>query len=252
MSEELKHVSEKALAELRAGIRSNLHRYKGNGFQDLAMQPSWDISLKLDYDRDLLSTLDLTRQQNIVEIDRKNSIIVGESLVNLSPSLANEELIWARLSHLEALDYSKARWLPANADDSSLVSAVETHFFAPTQTAIRDDHSLSRLWWNYHIARVSMPHEVDRALGLLMKTADIRSNFVERIWMSSRRTIAGAILRAMDARPQITATEGRFRAFMKVVNRQGGGIVFEALNDSETDAFVLECCDRVESAYGAI
>lgn len=89
-----------------------------------------------------------------------------------------------------------------------------------------------------------MPDNVERALELILKTADIRSNFVERIWMSSRRRIAGAILRAMESRSEITLTEVRFRTFMKIVNRQGGGIVFEALNDTEADEFVQDCCDR--------
>ena len=95
------------------------------------------------------------------------------------------------------------------------------------------------------MARTSMPDDTDRALQLILKTADIRSNFVERIWMSSRRQISGAILRAMDNRPEITATENNFRAFMKIINRHGGGIVFEALNDAEVDLFVERCCDHV-------
>ncbi len=90
-----------------------------------------------------------------------------------------------------------------------------------------------------------MPDDVEHALSLMLKTADIRSNFVERIWMSSRRCIAGAILRAIETRPGITKTQDSFREFMKVINRYGGGIVFEALSESDADQFVLECCDRV-------
>jgi len=179
-----------------------------------------------------------------VEIDLKNSRIVGEALSNLTPSLANEELIWVRLSHIEGFEYSKARWISGISEDDALKSSIETHFFAPTQTAIRDDHALSRLWWNYQIAKTSMPEDIDRALGLILKTADIRTNFVERIWMSSRRQIAGAILRTMESRPEIASAESNFRTFMKVINRQGGGIVFEALDHKETDLFVSKCCDR--------
>lgn len=245
MNSEIKYMSEAALADLRANIRSNLANYRGEGFAHLKEEPSWDIGLKIDYDQELLATLDLTRQQVIVDIDRKNSMIVGEALATLTPSLANEELIWARISHIDAFTYSKARWLSDKDDDDALIVSVQDHFFAPTQTAIRDDHAISRLWWNYHIARACMPDDIERALGLMLKTADIRSNFVERIWMSSRRQIAGAILRAIDTNPEITATENRFRSLMKVVNRYGGGIVFEALSESDADDFVAECCSRV-------
>ena len=243
MSERLKHLSDTALSELRNSISENIERYTGNGFEECGLPPSWDIPLKIDFDKDHLATLDSKRQRTIVEIDRANSIIVGKALENLTPSLANEERIWVRLSHLEAFEYCKIRWLTGK-EGEDLVSAIQRHFFAPTQTIIRDDHALSRLWWNYHIARTCMPDNVDRALELILKTADIRSNFVERIWMSSRRNISGAVLRAMDTQEWITGAEQNFREFMKVLNRQGGGIVFEALSESETDSFVQKCADQ--------
>ena len=246
MKEQLKYVSEATLADLRESIKSNLSRYRGKGFKDFAGESSWDIGgLNVQYDCHLLSQLDLTQQQNVADIDLKNSRIVGEALTDLTPSLANEEKIWVRLSHVEAFEYSRSRWLSGVKDSDTLISSVARHLFAPSQTAIRDDHAISRLWWNYQIARTIMPDDMDRALKLILKTADIRLNFVERIWMSSRRRIAGAILRAMDSRPEITATEDHFRAFMKVINHHGGGIVFEALDDTETDLFVEECYNRL-------
>ena len=243
MNEPLRYLSDSALSELRNSVSRNIERYTGNGFEEYVLLLSWDIPLKINFDRDLLATLDTTRQRAIAEIDLGNSKIVGKALENLTPSLANEERIWVRLSHVEAFEYSRIRWL-AGKKGEDLVSAIERHFFAHTQTIIRDDHALSRLWWNYHIARTCMPNNIDRALELILKTADIRSNFVERIWMSSRRNIAGAVLRAMDTREWITDAEQNFREFMKVLNRQGGGIVFEALSESEADAFVQECADQ--------
>lgn len=69
----------------------------------------------------------------------------------------------------------------------------------------------------------------------------IRSNFVERIWMTSRRTIAGAVLRAMRSETWITDAEINFREFMKALNKLGGGVVFETLSGAEADQFVAEC-----------
>ena len=91
------------------------------------------------------------------------------------------------------------------------------------------------------IARTCDPDDIDGALDLLLTTADVRSNFVERIWMTSRRHIAGAVLRAMKSDPWITGFESNFREFMKALNKLGGGIVFEALSDDETDRFVVDC-----------
>ena len=165
---------------------------------------------------------------------------MGKALAELTPALANEERVWVRLAHLEGFEYSRARWLETESD-ANLPAAIATHMFAATQTGIRDDHALSRLWWNYRIAKTCLPDDTDTALNLILKSADIRSNFVERIWMTSRQSIASAVLRAMQSDPWITDGDMNFRVFMKTLNRLGGGIVFEALNPAEIDRFVADC-----------
>ena len=240
MTQELKYLSDNVLAKLRKDIGKNVDRYRKSGFQDLAGEPGWDIPLGLQFDAARLATLDLTQARNISTIDLANSKIMGEALPNLTAASANEERIWARLAHVEAIDYCRARWL-TGASDEQVETLVEDHFFASTQTGIRDDHALSRLWWNYQIAKTCDPDDVDGALALILTSADIRSNFVERIWMTSRQSISGAVLRAMKSEPWVTSAEKNFREFMKALNRLGGGIVFEALTPAETDVFALEC-----------
>jgi len=243
MAAQLKYLSDRALAHLRGEIRNNAARYQTDGFRDLADDPGWDVGLGIEYDDERLARLDMSTPRMIAPIDLANSKIVGKSLDRLTPTLANEERIWVRLSHVEAFDYARARWLiPAN--DGDLPDLIEKHFFASTQTGIRDDHALSRLWWNYEVAKTCAPDNIDSALELILKTADIRSNFVERIWMTSRRSIASAVLKAMQSDPWITDVEQNFREFMKSVNKLGGGIVFEALTESEIDAFVQECASH--------
>ena len=218
----------------------SMNRYESGDFADLAAEPGWDIPLGIEYDGARLATLDLSRQQNVSAIDFANSKVVGEALSNLTPAIANEERVWVRLAHVEALGYSRARWLaPAGSENNTAL--VRDHFFARGQTGIRDDHALSRLWWNYQIAKTCDPGDVDGALALILTSADIRSNFVERIWMTSRRTIAGAVLRAMRLELWITEAEINFREFMKALNKLGGGIVFEALSKAEIDQFVADC-----------
>lgn len=247
MTTQIKYLSDRALSDLRKNIAENLKRYRGSGFTDLADDPGWDIPLGVEFNAGKLAMLDLSTPQRISEVDLANSKIVGEALCGLDPSTANEERIWVRLAHVEAFDYAKARWLGAE-DDDKLAKQVADHFFAPGQTAIRDDQALSRLWWNYEIARTCSPDDIDGALALILRSADIRSNFVERIWMTSRHNIAGAVLRAMREDNWITDAEANFRNFMKSLNRFGGGIVFEALSSDEVDAFVGQCVASAKSA----
>jgi hypothetical protein len=240
MAGNLKYLSDKALSQLRGSVPANVSKYRTNGFADLADDPGWNIGLGVEYDDALLATLDRTTTKGVAATDLANSRIVGKALATLTPTLANEERIWVRLSHIEAFAYARDRWIGA-AGDAGIPKLVEDHFFAPAQTTIRDDHAISRLWWNYHIALTCNPDDPDGALALILKTADIRSNFVERIWMSSRRNIASAVLRLMKTDPWITAAEGNFRKFMKSLNRLGGGIVFEALDSDDIKRFLDDC-----------
>jgi hypothetical protein len=240
MADQLKYLSDKALSQLRGSVTGNVAKYRTDGFAELGEDPGWNIGLGIEYDDALLGTIDGTTIKGVAATDLANSRVVGKALAKLSPTLANEERIWVRLSHIEVFAYARDRWIGA-AGDPAIPKLVEDHFFAPTQTGIRDDHAISRLWWNYHIARTCNPDDPDDALGLILKTADIRSNFVERIWMSSRRSIASAILDFMKADPWITAAEINFRKFMRSLNKLGGGIVFEALDSDDIKHFLNDC-----------
>ena len=79
------------------------------------------------------------------------------------------------------------------------------------------------------------------ALRLILKSADIRSNFVERTGTAARRPLARAVVRAMTRIPWITSSERAFREFVKTLDRDGGGILFEALSDAEADRQMSNC-----------
>lgn len=242
----LVHFSESVLGSLRERIAENLGRYEGDGFEDLAREPGWAIELDVDADLTALSQLDIS--DNRAHTDLKNSLLIEESLRSLSPADANEERLWARLSHIEAFNYTKARWLKTSGDADKQTVAVEKHFFARGQTGIRDDHSLSRLWWNAYIVKRCYEGDLARGLELLLTRADVRSNFVERIWLSGRRTLASGVFRTMDQDARVLASESSFRRFMKTLNLMGAGIVFEAMSETEIDAFLRRCTDTAESS----
>ena len=244
----LSHLSESRLEELRGAISANLDRYRGAGFGDLAADRGWTIALEPKIDLDGLGALD--GSDNRAETDLRDTLVVAEVLKDVSPSLANEERLWARLSHVECFDYAQRRWLKAGMDDATLAKAIETHFFARTQTRLRDDHALSRLWWNAHIARHCYPQDFRRGLELLLSSADVRSNLVERIWLTGRRRLASGVFRAMDADPFVLSSEDSFRMFMKSLNRLGGGVVFEAMSDEAIDSFLKRCSDDAAASAG--
>jgi len=243
MTGTLPHVSESVLDQLRDDVPKNVARYTGDGFRDLAREQGWAIIAKIPVDLDCLSELD--GSERTAQADLKNTRIIWQALGKLTPSLANEEQIWVRLSHVEAFAYTQRRWLRNPADADAVAKDVVTHFFAPGQTGIRDDHAISRLWWNGFVARHCYPEDPDKALGYLLSSADVRSNLVERIWLTSRRKLTNGLFRLMDTTPWVLSSEANFRSLMKTLNLRGAGVVFEAMSQAGIDEFLKAC---VESA----
>ena len=229
----LKYLSQLVVDELRGSISINRDRYASGDFLDLSRRNGWEIeSEKVQIDLDMLSDLDGT--SGTADADIRSSLIVYRSMPEMTPALAREERVWVRFSHIECLQYSRARWLK-KAEDERLDKVVMDHFFAEGRTGIRDDNALSRLWWNMHIATIADPDDPEGALRLILKTADIRQAIVERLHTASRQPLARAIVRAMRSDPWITSSEDAFREFMKAMNRDAGGVLFEAIPDSDAD-----------------
>jgi len=234
----LKYVSNNTADSLRESVSGNAARYREGSFEDMMSDGEWSIELPVEVDLTPLEDLD-PAGTSAAEVS--NSKLVWKALSVLSPSLACEEGIWVRLTHLNCLDYARQRWLNTTMDDDALAKGVLDHFFADTLTKRRDDNAISRLWWNAYIASTAAPGDDLPALGLILSKADIRSNFIERSQTVSRPVLAAGIIRIMTRIPDVAAKEGNYRAFMRSVNRLGGGLVFEAMTDNDIDLFLDSC-----------
>ena len=53
--------------------------------------------------------------------------------------------------------------------------------------------------------------------------------------------LAQGILRALEKEPWLDSHEQAFRDFMLAINRNGGGILFEALSPEDVDEFLGDC-----------
>jgi hypothetical protein len=239
----LSYLSETKLTDLREKVHQNYDRYVAGDFRDLAADNGWAIELNLKVDLDQLNSQD-TRRGGEFEI--KNALLLWQTFRGLSPALATEERVWVRLTHLECLEFSRKRWLDGQ-DREKNCKLISKHFFASTQTGIRDDNAVSRLWWAAYIAFLAMPDDHETALATILSKADIRLNLVERSRTGSRPALAAAIIRAMVADRSIGENEDRFRKFMRVMNRRGGGELFEVMPVQDVDRFVKECADHARA-----
>lgn len=237
----LNYLSNATIDDLRENIAANIERYRLGDFNDLMATGDWSIELDLDVDLAPLAALDASGKP---EAEIANSRIVWKALSGLTPTLACEEGIWARLTHVECLGFSRARWLRVDMDDETVVKTVDEHFFAPGLTARRDDNAISRLWWNAYVAHSATPGPGLESLDMILKKADIRSNIVERSATASRPALTAGIVRIMRRKEWVSGQEENFRSFMKTLNRLGGGMVFETMTAAEVDAFMDDCALR--------
>jgi hypothetical protein len=239
----LRYVSDDVLESLRSGVVDHLERYVGGDFQDLSKEWGWAAELKtVQVDLDQLGTLQPGATSAEAEII--NSLIVHDALKGMSRAVAREERVWTRLTHVECLPYARSRWLKGAND---VKEKVERHFFAGTLTQVRDDNALGRLWWNAEIARIASPGDIGRGLNAILRTADIRLNFVERTGIASRPALAQGIVRALEGDKWLTETEANFRVFMRVLNRNGGGVLFEALPEAQVDQFLEDSSEQAQA-----
>jgi hypothetical protein len=247
MSEPLKYLSEDVLRSLRERADEHVERYRSGDFLDLASENGWAIETRsVSLDLDLLAKLNGDGRS--AEADAMNSKLVFAAMSGMTPAIAADERIWTRLSHLECLSYSRQRWLAGN-EDEALKTSIRKHMFAEGRTGVRDDHALSRLWWNMRIATIADPDDPEGALDLILKRADIRMQLVERPNTAARYPIIRAIVRAMRRDPAIVKNDKIFREFMMILNREGGGVLFEAWNnDTAVDDFMQRCCDGAIAA----
>jgi hypothetical protein len=241
----LMYMSEAKLKEVKIDVEKNRERYCSGDFSDLYADNGWNIESELvRLDLDLLSTLDGVNAKAGTDIE--SSIIVYKSLVGMTPALAMEARVWTRLTHVECLDYSRARW-PVTGSEESQIKHVLIHFFALGRTGIRDDNAISRLWWNMHIANIAEPSDPEGALRLMLKTADIRQAIVERPNTASRKPLIRALLRAIQTDHWITSTEDSFRRFMIELNINGGGLLFEVYSADSVDKVMLMCAEKARA-----
>ena len=236
------YVGQAVADHLIDSIDENVERYCSEGFRDLAEQGNWEIATSLTYDPGPLRELDPART---AEAEINNSILVWRSLRSLTPSLATENRIWIRLTHLECLGFCQKRWLEGKTGEV-LAKAIRAHFFADTRTRWRDDNAVSRLWWNYWIAKRLMPDDPEKALSIIFRSTDMRLSTVERPGLFIRPAISAGILRAFSRDEWVLAREEHWRKFMTELNKVGAGKVFEAMKEMEVDQLMSKCLDRAK------
>lgn len=228
----LKFVTSSVVDELLESISKNLALYTSGDFGAMSLKSGWAVETKdVEFDPDFAKDL---VHSNAPEAEAENSLRTFEALQGMSPSLAREERIWVRLCHLECLEYVRTRWIGA----TNPARDVKRHFFAATLDQCRDDNAIGRLWWNGYLANQIDPENPEGVLKQILKRANIRLQFVDRSNASFRMPLAKGIVRLLSNEPWLDSHDRAFEHYMLALDRNAGGLLFEALSEAEIDSFL--------------
>lgn len=239
----LKFVSEKIAASLHASIEQNIDRYLNGDFTDLARELGWALETRgATCDPAFAASLEPTAG---TDAEVKNSLIVYHAFAGMTPALARDERVWVRLCHVEGLEYARGRWIGT----TDPVRDVRNHFFASDLSECRDDNALGRLWWNGYIAHVLDPNNPEKVLEQMLARANIRLQFVDRANASFRIPLARGLIRMLRNEPWLNSHDRAFEDYIRVLDRNGGGRLFEAETELEIDAFLRLSLPAAQSEH---
>jgi hypothetical protein len=243
MTEAVSLLSQPVVDELAGSIDKNMDRYLTGDFSDLEKGNGWKIESQIArWDPGIALRLDAS---GTPEAEVRNSLLVWRGFTGMSPALARDERLWARLCHVECLDFARKRWLKGGDSDANL---VKIHFFANGLGGCRDDNAVGRLWWNAHVASLASPDDVELGLQRLLARANYRMQIIERSNTAFREPLVRGIVRLLGNEPWLNIDDEAIVDFMKEVNKRSGSFVFEALDDGGIDAHLRRCLDVARAA----
>jgi len=242
VTSKLRYLTKKTHDNLKSSIRENLDLYQEKGFVEYADDIEWSIKLE-SFDVDLGKLNDL-KTLGDSKLDEEAALIVWKALYQLPASIACEARIWCRLAHVECFEYTQDRWGKSSADDDVVIANINKHFFSNGRTGYRDDNAIGRLWWAAYIAKLAYPEDHGAALSVILKTTDLRSNYIERPDITNRLDLAAGIIHTLLNNKWVAEKEAHWRAFFVAINKFGSGVIFELWSREEVDRFVLMCSER--------
>jgi hypothetical protein len=226
----------KVVEELSTNIEPNIARYTQGDFLDLEKQSGWAIETALArWDPAIVADLD---PSGTPAAEISNSLLIYNGLQGMTPALAREERLWARLCHVECLEYARNRWIKK---EEGAAAAVRLHFFAPGLIGCRDANAIGRLWWNGHLAALAMPDDIKTGLSRLLSRANVRLQIVDRADSAFRQPLVSGIFRLLGTEDWFNSYDAAIADFMFEVNKRSGGIMFEAFDASVMDSHLAEC-----------
>jgi Family of unknown function (DUF6339) len=218
-------------------VPNNLDRYRSGDFKYLLEDSGLFVNITFNIDEEAISQVSaISGSAN--EVD--TCVAVWNLLPGLTDVMAREERMWARLTHIELLDYSRARWSIPDDNDAA-VSHIRAHFFAKGSRGLERNNAISRLWWMSAICSKVNDLDLRKALEAFLYQSDVRANIIERPSTSQNPEVLSSIIKALDkslSSDKALHERSMFRGVMKKLNLEGGVRLLDVLDEAEINKIV--------------
>lgn len=225
------------VSQLFSDVAKNLDLYRSGDFTDLLHDQSHFLDSTCSTDEEALKKITCTTE-NDNEVECCLSVL--QAIRGVSSYLARDERLWARLCHIELLEYARTRW-PIPANDEKAVTHIRKHFFAKGARGIERDNAVSRLWWMATICSKVKGLSLERSLTAFLYQSDVRANIVERPTTSQNEALLSSVVNKLYESyngDKALYEREKFRTVMKNLNLEGGVRLLEVLGNKELSKLV--------------
>jgi len=234
---EVKLFKSSTVRSLFDSVEVNLEKYRNGDFSDLLHDSNLFLSATCKFVAESGAGLACTASD---DNEVACCLAVFNALPTISTSLARDERLWVRLSHIEFCNYTRTRWkIPS--DDTTAVAHIRRHFFAVGARGVERDNAISRLWWMTEICKRVDGLSLEEALKAFLFQSDVRASIVERPTTSQNSTVLSAVVNELHKsllNDKTLYKRDRFRDVMKRLNVEGGTRLLEALTPEQVGGIV--------------
>ncbi len=147
-------MNQAALDYIKENIEDYLDNYLNNDDPEVWLTNAIHEPAFTEIDKDILDVEDVdlsVLNASKGTSDVANIKILHDAFINLNPSFATDERLWAGLSHTYFREFMLTRWPLKELDKSKMKKSIINHWFFPTsgQRAYMIN-TLARYWWIGH------------------------------------------------------------------------------------------------------
>jgi hypothetical protein len=163
--------------------------------------------------------------------DFENSKLIYTAFSHLTPTEANDERLWAVLTHHYFHKYCVNRWM---SQESKKDSVIDRFFYEGNSLVARSRNAISRLWWTAHLT-VNNNAETEETKWALTKiifsTQDIQVSLLERK-LGLYENIRTPFLEFYQENKEIINSK-KIQQIIRELNNYGGVISLTELSSQE-------------------